>query len=174
MIVDRTGGNALLGSVLTVDGKAAVRMEDHYSTDIEDLWSAVTEPSRLARWIAQVEGDLRPAGEFLAIFTSGAEHLCRVDVCEPPRRLVVTMFPTVTGFPGGSESVIEALLAGDGDHTRLVVEHRGLPLDEADFHCAGWQTNIEDLAAYLAGKDLADWHMRYAELVQVYRERLAR
>ena len=44
------------------DGKGVVRIEDRYDTDIDDLWSAITSPDRLARWIGRVEGDLRPAG----------------------------------------------------------------------------------------------------------------
>ena len=52
----------LLGSLRSEDGKGIVRMEDHFNTDIDDLWSALTEPSRLARWYGQVEGDLRPGG----------------------------------------------------------------------------------------------------------------
>lgn len=63
---------------------AVVRMEDRFSTDINDLWSALTDLQRLARWIAEVEGDLRPGGEFRARFTSGWECPGRVDVCEPP------------------------------------------------------------------------------------------
>jgi hypothetical protein len=49
----------LLGSLRSEDGKGIVRMEDRFYTDVDDLWSALTEPSRLARWYGQVEGDLR-------------------------------------------------------------------------------------------------------------------
>ena len=35
---------------------------DVYDTDLADLWSAITEPDRLARWVATVEGDLRLGG----------------------------------------------------------------------------------------------------------------
>ena len=37
-------------------------MEDRYDTDIDDLWSALTDPRRLARWVAEVDGDLRLGG----------------------------------------------------------------------------------------------------------------
>src|SRR5262245_64516208 len=52
----------ILGSLRAEDGKGIVRMEDRFDTDIDDLWSALTDPARLARWYAQVEGDLRPGG----------------------------------------------------------------------------------------------------------------
>ena len=85
----RTG----VGTMRSADGNGAVRMEDRYDTDIDDLWSALTEPQRLARWIGDVEGDLRLGGEFQARFTSSWEGPGRVDVCEPPRRLLVTLEP---------------------------------------------------------------------------------
>ena len=37
-------------------------MQDRFDTGIDDLWAALTEPRRLARWIADVEGDLRLGG----------------------------------------------------------------------------------------------------------------
>ena len=52
------------------DGRGAVRMEDLYDTGIEDLWSAVTDPDRLARWVGQVTGDFRPGGRIDVRFTS--------------------------------------------------------------------------------------------------------
>jgi len=93
MTPQRTDMGTIVGSLRAVDGKAVVRMEDAFGTDAEDLWSALTDPQRLARWVARVDGDLRLGGEFRATFTSGWEGAGRVDVCEPPRRLLVTMRP---------------------------------------------------------------------------------
>jgi uncharacterized protein YndB with AHSA1/START domain len=158
--------SSLVGLVRAVDGKGVVRMEDRFNTDAEDLWSALTEPQRLARWIARVEGDLRVGGEFRASFTSSWEGPGRVDVCEPPRRLLVTMSPGQD-----DQTVIEAELTPDGDKTRLVIEERGFPLGKTAAHGAGWQAHVEDLAAYLAGKPTADWRTRWAELTPAYRDR---
>ena len=68
-----------------------MRIEDRYDTDIDDLWSALTDPGRLARWYGQVEGDLRPGGAFrLYVEDAGWDVTGRVEACEPPRRLRVT------------------------------------------------------------------------------------
>ena len=123
-------GIGVVGTLRAVDGSGVVRMEDRYDTDIDDLWSALTDPPRLARWLADIEGDLRVGGEFHASFTSGWEGPGRVDVCEPPRHLRVTMAPG----QGDDETVIEAELVSAGDQTRLVIEERGLPLDELATH----------------------------------------
>jgi uncharacterized protein YndB with AHSA1/START domain len=160
-------GIGVVGTLRAVDGSGVVRMEDRYDTDIDDLWSALTDPPRLARWIADIEGDLRVGGEFHASFTSGWEGPGRVDVCEPPRHLRVTMAPG----QGDDETVIEAELVSTGDQTRLVIEERGLPLDELATHGAGWQAHVEDLAAHLAGRQRVDWRTRWTELTPSYRER---
>jgi hypothetical protein len=51
-------GGRILGSLGSADGKGIVRMEDRFETEIDDVWSALTDPSRLARWYGEVEGDL--------------------------------------------------------------------------------------------------------------------
>jgi uncharacterized protein YndB with AHSA1/START domain len=155
----------VVGTMRLVDGIGVVRMEDRYDTEIDDLWSALTDPQRLARWVADVEGDLRVGGDFQASFTSGWEGPGRVDVCEPPRRLLVTMSPG-----GDEETVIEAALVADGDQTRLVLEERGFGRNEVAAHGAGWQAHMEDLAAHLSGSERADWHTRWVELAPSYRE----
>lgn len=157
--------NRILGSLRAVDGKAVVRMEACYNTDIDDLWSAVTDPLRLARWIAEVDGDLRLGGTFRARFTSSWEGTGRVDECEPHRRLLLTM-----SEGDDDQTVIEVELIPDGDGSRLVLEERGLPLDQAAAYGAGWQAHVEDLAAHLAGQDRGDWRARWAELAPTYRD----
>ena len=119
---------------------------------IDDLWSALTDPRRLARWIGEVEGDLRLGGEFsFSFFATGSEGTGRVEACEPPRRLLVTM-----ALDQPDEDVIEATLAADGDQTILVWEERGMPVDQLAGYGAGVQIHVEDLAAYLAGRERRD------------------
>ncbi len=155
--------NAVLGSMRRIDEKrGAVRVEDVYDTDIADLWSAITEPERLARWIAVVEGDFRLGGTVQARFTSTWEGPGRIDVCDAPNRLLMTMEPGTE-----DEAEIEAMLSAEGGRTRLVVEERGLPLDVLYKHGAGWQAHIEDLGRYLAGGE-SQWKERWEELTPDY------
>jgi uncharacterized protein YndB with AHSA1/START domain len=116
----------------------------------------------LARWIATVEGDLTVGGMVYARFTSTWEGPGRIDVCDPPHRLLLTMEPGTD-----DEAVIEAVLSAEGNRTRLVVEERGLPLDVLYKHGAGWQAHIEDLGRYLSG-DQSNWKARWTELSPAY------
>jgi uncharacterized protein YndB with AHSA1/START domain len=159
------GSSSVLGSLQTADGKGIVRVQDRFDTDIDDLWSALTDPSRLARWLGEVEGELRPDGEFRArFFASGWEGTGRVQACEPPRRLLLkTIQP---GQP--DDHFIEATLIADGDQTILAWEERGMPTDQLAAYGAGIQVHVEDLAAYLSGRDRCDAAVRWSELLPAY------
>jgi uncharacterized protein YndB with AHSA1/START domain len=158
-------GGRILGSLRSADGKGVVRIENRYDTAIEDLWSVLTDPRRLARWIGDVEGDLRLGGEFRArFFASGWEGTGRVDVCEPPQHLLV-----MTKDDGQEdEHAIEATLTADGDHTILILEERGMPVNLLAAYGAGIQVHIEDLAAHIAGRERCDAGARWAELNPSY------
>jgi uncharacterized protein YndB with AHSA1/START domain len=161
---ERTG-NRLLGTLGSSGGKGVVRVEGRYDTDIDDLWSAITDPGRLLRWLGEVEGDLRLGGEYRArFFASGWEGTGRVEACEPPRRLLVAT--RMTGKT--DEQFIEATLTADGGQTILVWEERGMPLDHVAGYGAGIQVHVEDLAAYLAGRGRCDSDARMAELFPAY------
>jgi len=167
MTSDGDGIGRILGSLRSADGKGVVRMEGRFGTSIGDLWSALADPRRLARWMGEVEGDLRLGGEFRArFFASGWEGTGRVEACEPPWRLLV-----LTKRPGQrDEQIIEATLTADGDQTILVWEERGMPLDQLAAYGAGIQVHVEDLAAYLAGRERCDADARWNELLPAYQD----
>ncbi len=165
MTSNAAAGNRIVGTLRIADGKGAVRMEDRFGTDIDDLWSALTEPGRLARWLGDFEGDLRLGGEFRArFFSSGWEGTGRVEVCEPPRHLLVM----TKHVRQADEHAIEATLTADGDHTILVLEERGMPVNLLAAYGAGIQVHIEDLAAHIAGRERCDADARWEELHPSY------
>jgi uncharacterized protein YndB with AHSA1/START domain len=164
MMTDATGARGrVIGSLRPADRNYAVHMEERYDTDIADLWSAITEPDRLARWLAQVDGDLELGGTAYARFTSGWEGDVTVDACDPPRRLKVTLAPGQA-----DQTEIEVDLTADGGTTLLVMEERGIPIDEVAGYGAGWQAHLEDLATVLAGRERGPWSERWAELAPAY------
>ena len=164
MTSNAAGGNRIVGTLRIADGKGVVRMEDRYNTDIDDLWSALTESGRLARWLGEFEGDLRLGGQFSARFFDGWEGTGRVETCEPPQRLlVVTRHHRQT-----DEHVVEATLTADGEHTILILEERGMPVNLLPDYGAGIQVHIENLAAHIAGRERCDGEARWEELRPSY------
>lgn len=165
-MMSNAAADRILGSLESADGKGIVRIEDRLDTDIDDLWSALTDPRRLARWIGEVEGDLRPGGEYsFRFYASGSEGTGRVEACDPPSRLLVTM-----ALDQPDEDLIEATLAADGHQTILVWEERGMPIDQLAGYGAGVQIHVEDLAAYLAGGERCDAAVRFGELFPAYQQ----
>jgi uncharacterized protein YndB with AHSA1/START domain len=175
MTSNARGGTRILGSLRSADGTGVVRIEDRFDTGIDDLWSALTDPGRLARWFGQVEGDLRPGGQFRLYLESAGDRTGRVDACEPSRRLLVTMRETDESYQRGRgvppfDASIEATLTADGDQTILAIEVQGMPLDKIAFYGAGWQIHAEDLAAHIAGREHGDTEARWDELVPPYQD----
>ena len=157
----------ILGTLRRIgETEGAVRVEDVYDTDIDDLWDACTNPARLARWVATVPGGLRQGDEFDASFTSGFQGRCRIEMCEPPHRLLVTTWDSETG----DASTMEARLEGTADGTRLVIEESGVPVGQLAGYGAGWQVHAEDLARHVAGEDRDEDPARWSDMVARYRE----
>lgn len=160
----------ILGSLWSADGKGVVRVEDRVGTEVAEVWSALTDPARLARWYGEVEGDLRLGGEYRArLLASGWEGIGRVEACEPPQRLLVRT-KHLQHLEDPDEGVIEVTLAGDGNQTIVVWEERGMPLNLLAAYGAGIQVHVEDLAAHLAARGRCDADARWAELQPAYQD----
>jgi uncharacterized protein YndB with AHSA1/START domain len=159
---------SVLGSLHSVDGEGVVRMEDRFDTGIDDLWGALTDPDRLARWYGEVEGELSQGGEFTVRIALAGERAGRVEACEPPQHLLLEMRDP-EARPGQPErTVIEARLISEGAQTRLVWETRGLPVDLLPAYGAGIQIHVEHLADYISGREFRLDDTRWDELFAAY------
>jgi len=98
-------------------------------TPREEVWAALTEPARLSAWIgAEVDLDVRSGGRGTARRADGAMRRIRVEVVEPPRRLVLRWWPYEhDGRPGLSTRVEFLLEESTAAHTLLTVTESGLP-----------------------------------------------
>jgi uncharacterized protein YndB with AHSA1/START domain len=128
----------------------AVVMRRTYDADIEDVWSALTDPDRMKRWFMPISGDLRVGGTFQLEGNAGGEIL----QCEPPRLLRVTF--------GGPTSVVELRLSsGEKDDTVLELEHT-VPLEMAGSGAGalyvgpGWDGAFMALGLFLQGEVAED------------------
>jgi uncharacterized protein YndB with AHSA1/START domain len=155
----------IVGTLHSDGGKGVVRMNASYETNVETVWSALTEPERLAQWYGTVKGDLMVGGQFTAVvLASGWDGRGRIDACESPRKLEVTMWEEE-----GAEHSVAAELVADGARSVLALEVRGLPLDFVWAYGAGWQVHLEDFGMHLAGQDGRNPPSRWEELEPFYR-----
>jgi uncharacterized protein YndB with AHSA1/START domain len=154
-----------MGSLRVADGTGIVHIEDCLDTRIDDVWAALTDPERLARWLGTLDGDLRCGQQFHArFFASESEVTGRIEVCEPPQHLLVSMTETDTT----DLQFMEVTLSARGEQTVLVVEERGMPPEQLAAYGAGVQVHVEDLATYLRGGERGDGQARWNELFPSY------
>ena len=154
------------GQLRVDDDRRAVRFERRYDATPTEVWSALTEPERLARWLADAELDLRLGGQFVLRFAPDDDsQVARGEVLalEPERLLELTWL-----YPGESGTVVRFELRPDGDGTILVLDHRGLPVEAAAGYGAGWHAHLEALDAQLGNGEQPDWLSRFRELAPDY------
>jgi uncharacterized protein YndB with AHSA1/START domain len=123
-----------------------------YDAEIDDVWSALTDPERVRRWFLPLTGDLRVGGSFQLEGNAGGDILD----CEPPRLLRVTF--------GGPTSIVELRLTSDGERdaaTVLELDH-SVPLEMAGSAAGalyvgpGWDGAVMGLGLFLAGEVIED------------------
>ena len=77
----------------STDGQHVLVQTRTFRAPIEDVWAAVTEPERLARWIGSWEGDPESGSVQFRMLFEGEDHAgeaMEIRVCEPPHRLHLT------------------------------------------------------------------------------------
>ncbi|GHJ48449.1 hypothetical protein Cs7R123_57910 [Catellatospora sp. TT07R-123] len=136
-----------------------------YDASIEDVWDACTDPERLARWYAPVQGDLRVGGEF----SQGDFGPGRVLRCEAPRLLTVALGG---GDPAPDEIELRLSEGPDGttvlefEHATTLSEHNigGQLFDAVYCMGGGYGPRLVTLDRYLGGTlgdvDATQLHLR--------------
>jgi uncharacterized protein YndB with AHSA1/START domain len=131
------------------DELIAVTLRREYPAEVEDVWEAVTDPERLARWFAPVGGDLRQGGTFSVEGNAEGE----IRECVRPSALTVTW--------GGPVSVVRVRLSASGAGTALELEHT-VPAAFAGSGAGalyvgpGWDVALLGLALWLRGELVED------------------
>jgi len=119
-----------------------------FRAPIEDVWTSVTDPASTARWIGAWEGEAGPGKTVRLQLLQEKEQPwtdVTIEICEPPRRLVVmTMYEA-----GGTR--LELTLSQTGATTELrFVHHMSDPKLAGDFG-PGWEFYLDFLVAARAG-----------------------
>jgi uncharacterized protein YndB with AHSA1/START domain len=152
-----------LGTLRPDGARRAVRFERRYDAPPAEVWSALTEPERLARWLAPAELEPHAGGVVAARFDE-TTVTGRVLAWEPPSLLEYEW-----RFEGEPESVVRFELEPDGDGTLLVLDHRLLAPEQAVGYGAGWHAHLDALRDLLEGGS-GSWDERFEALLPRYRE----
>lgn len=150
------------GTLMTIDGRPALRFERLLPHPVERVWRAVSVPAELERWFPAA-ADWTPAtGE---VFEAGGMR-GEVTEAEPPHRLAWTFAGDHYAFD----------LSEHDDGCLLVFTHVFDDRTLAAQTAAGWDAYLARLEPHLVGRHLSeedahesweDVHERYAECFQI-------
>jgi uncharacterized protein YndB with AHSA1/START domain len=136
---------------------------------ITDVWSALTEPERLARWIGTYEGERGSGGTGTFTMThegtdedEAVGEAISIVECDPPRRLVVE-------WTAGQQWRLDLDLSVEDGRTVLLFTQVFPPGTDVGDYAAGWHWYLDKFEAELVGRPQpADWDTFLAEVGPTY------
>jgi uncharacterized protein YndB with AHSA1/START domain len=128
----------------------------HIDAPIEVVFAFFTDAASLAQWLGtQADVDPMPGGAFRVANDRDVVEGTFLEIV-PYNRVVFTWGwkagPYAERLPPG-RSVVEVSLERDGDGTRVVLVHRGLPRHVRDVHRQGWEHCLPRLRMAASGGD---------------------
>lgn len=140
------------GRIAAGEGKL-VRLQRTYAASIDEVWDALTNPSRIGRWFLPVSGDLRLGGSYQFEGNAGGE----IVACERPNRLLVTWVYGDTTDPASTSDLEVRLTEAGEDSTVFELLHTAVvPTEMWDQYGpgavgVGWDMGLLGLTLHLAG-----------------------
>ena len=122
------------GRVVRLDDRLVLHVDRSFVAPIEDVWAAITEPERLARWIGTWTGDPSTGSVRFAMTFEGQEEgdAMVIHVCEPPHRLHVSTQVGDELWP------LELDLTHDAGVTTLTFRQPGVTREQVGTVAPGW------------------------------------
>jgi uncharacterized protein YndB with AHSA1/START domain len=136
-----------------------------FRAPIDDVWASVTEPDRTARWFGAWEGEAGP-GRTIKVQMAYEEQApwfdVRIDACEPPRRLAVSMTDE------NGDTRIELRLSPEDGRTELRLVQHFDSVDGLGEMGPGWEYYLDMLVAARDGSPTPDFGDYYPAMKDYY------
>ena len=153
-------------------GNAGVTIEFSLSIPVAPakVWTALTDSTMLARWLADGTIDAVPGGRVHLKWPGQGEMHGTVRSISVPHQLSYSWIET-----NSSSEVAFHVEMISPDESRLTLIHRGTTEEEAPGFAAGWHSHLESLHDVLTGGSTtsATRDVRYEELLPLYKNQLA-
>lgn len=140
------------GRIEQRDGQHVLVQERTFRAPIEDVWAAVTEPERLARWIGTWTGDPAAGSVAFRMLFEGEDHAAEqmeIRACEPPHRL------HLTSRVGPEVWLLELDLTHADGVTTLTFSQPGVTREQVGDVGPGWDYYLDRLVDAETGADPA-------------------
>jgi uncharacterized protein YndB with AHSA1/START domain len=154
------------GRIEQRDGQHVLIQQRTFRARIEDVWAAVTEPERLARWIGTWEGDPTSGSVTWRMLFEGDDpgDAMTIRICEPPHRL------HVTSQVGVEQWQFDLDLTYDDGVTTLRFSQPGIDPEQVGAIAPGWDYYLDRLVDAETGVDpsLRDFDRDYYPSTSVH------
>jgi uncharacterized protein YndB with AHSA1/START domain len=143
--------SAPTGRIEHRDGQHLLVLTRQLRAPIEDVWAAVTEPDRLARWIGTWDGDPTSGSVRFRMLFEGDDpgDAMTIRLCEPPHRL------HVTSQVGDEAWLLDLDLAHADGVTTVTFTQSGVTADQVGAVGPGWDYYLDRLLDAETGADPA-------------------
>lgn len=157
------------GRVVKTDRGRDLVLTRSFRAGIEDVWASITESERTARWFGSWTGEAGPGKtiQLTLAFEEGAEPAdVVIEVCDPPRRLVVSVVDASGSW------LLEAELSERDGTTELLFTHHLDEVADPGSVGPGWEYYLDKLVAARDDAPQPEWDDYYPAQKDHY-ERLA-
>ena len=137
------------GRVETRDGTQVLVLTRRFTAPIEDVWAAVTESDRLARWIGRWDGDPTSGSVRFQMLFEG-EHsaeVMEVRRCKSPHTL------HLTSRQGDEVWLLDLDLSHSDGVTTLTFSQPGVTAEQTQDVGPGWEYYLDRMVDAEAGDD---------------------
>lgn len=160
-------GTQDLGAFERRDGRIDVRFERFYPRSVDKVWSALTDPARLADWMGTAYVEPHVGGRYELMLDAPRPMTGHILVWEPPHVLEVSWRNA-----HAPDSVVRYELSRQEDGARLIFTHKGIPYANSALMLPGWHVFFERLGGVLneaAGQAPPSWREMQAIYVEHYK-----
>ena len=154
-----------LGLIERADDRVDVRFERHYPRPVETVWSALTEPARLADWMGASYVEPHAGGRYETMLDGLKPSSGHVLIWQPPRILEIAW-----SNGHAPDGIVRYDLTPEPAGTHLVFTHRGIPYRHAALMLPGWHVYLSHLSHVLAGTGPPDWEATWRQMQTIYVE----
>lgn len=133
-----------LGKITKNKDGFLVKFDRVLNYDVETVWSAITDPEKLALWFTDIEMDFKEGGQIMIQFRDA-------EKTKSYGKILRIIKPKVFEYLWEEEFATWELLP-EGKNTRLVLTYSKLPESYASSVAAGWHILLDQFETILNGR----------------------
>ena len=156
------------GTIVRTGTGHEIRIERSINAPIEDVWTSLTDPGHMTRWIGTWTGTPGTGNRITFRMTAEGEDAPEEEVfihaCEPPRH-----FDVETVMVEDTWRMAVTLSESDG-RTSLLFTQQCKEGEDSSSYGIGWEYYVDRMISTMRGEDYTIWDEYYPSQVEHWQE----